>query len=318
MKEIGGYIELDTYTLPMLHEEALAFNLGRNCLAWLIDKKNIKKIKLPYFLCDTVKAICKSIDVKFYYVDENFLPQNIMLEDDEWLYLVNYYGQLSENVIKEYVKQYKRVIVDNVQAYFDKAVVGAYTIYTCWKYFGVPDGAFLVSDDISIKKGYEELDQDVSNERMRCLLGRFESGANAYYLEYMANKKSFVNLPIRKMSLLTNNLLHGIDYDKVKNVRNRNYRKLSEKLSITNRLKLKEVNGAFAYPYWTENGKELRKYLQEKKIYIPLLWPNVIAEMNVDELEYDMALNILPIPCDQRYGEEDMEYICEMLDKFAN
>ena len=26
MKEIGGYIELDTYHLPMLHEDAIALN----------------------------------------------------------------------------------------------------------------------------------------------------------------------------------------------------------------------------------------------------------------------------------------------------
>ena len=29
------------------------------------------------------------------------------------------------------------------------------------------------------------------------------------------------------------------------------------------------------------------------------------------ELEFDMAKNILPIPVDQRYGIEDMEYIVE-------
>ena len=35
MKEIGGYIEFDTYHLPMLHDEAIALNCGRNDLAYL-------------------------------------------------------------------------------------------------------------------------------------------------------------------------------------------------------------------------------------------------------------------------------------------
>ena len=43
MKEIGGYLELDTYSLQMLHDGAIALNSGRNCLAYLIKKKNIKK-----------------------------------------------------------------------------------------------------------------------------------------------------------------------------------------------------------------------------------------------------------------------------------
>ncbi len=42
MKEYGGYIELDTYRLPMLHEGAVSLNCGRNCLAYLIEAKKIK------------------------------------------------------------------------------------------------------------------------------------------------------------------------------------------------------------------------------------------------------------------------------------
>lgn len=43
MKEIGGYIELDTYTGSMLHEDGIKLNCGRNALAYLIKaKKNSK------------------------------------------------------------------------------------------------------------------------------------------------------------------------------------------------------------------------------------------------------------------------------------
>ena len=37
-----------------------------------------------------------------------------------------------------------------------------------------------------------------------------------------------------------------------------------------------------------------------------------------DTLEYDMALNILPLPCDQRYDEEDMEYMIGEIYKCLN
>ena len=41
MKEIGGYMERETYRLPMRHEGAVALNCGRNALAYLIEARNI-------------------------------------------------------------------------------------------------------------------------------------------------------------------------------------------------------------------------------------------------------------------------------------
>ena len=67
------------------------------------------------------------------------------------------------------------------------------------------------------------------------------------------------------------------------------------------------------YPYYVENGFELRKRLQAEKIFIPTLWPAVLNRCNQNELEYQMARNILPIPVDQRYGIEDMDYIIKKI-----
>ena len=44
MREIGGYFELDKYSMPMLHEGAIALNCGRITLAYLIEAKGIEKI----------------------------------------------------------------------------------------------------------------------------------------------------------------------------------------------------------------------------------------------------------------------------------
>lgn len=59
MKEIGGYIELDTYTGAMFHEKAIALNCGRGALEYLCETKMIRKLYLPYFLCDSVPNLCK-------------------------------------------------------------------------------------------------------------------------------------------------------------------------------------------------------------------------------------------------------------------
>ena len=152
---------------------------------------------------------------------------------------------------------------------------------------------------------------------MRFLLGRFERGASEFYEEYGKNEKIFSHKPLKIMSKVTENLLRGIDYSLVKEKRTSNYDYLHQKLGSRNRLKIKHVEGAFSYPLLLEHGEEARKKLIEQKIYVPLLWPNVLREVNENSIEYRYAQNILPLPCDQRYDREDMERICQVIFNFC-
>lgn len=312
-REIGGYIELDKYHLPMLHEDGIALNCGRNALAYLFKSKGIKKIKIPYFICDSVSGICcrEGVEISYYHIGLNFKPVNdLKIHEDEWLYLVNYYGQLSNEEVLDYTSKYKRVIVDQAQAYFKEPLPGIDTLYTCRKWFGVADGAFLYTDTPLD----DDLPQDESYGRMEFLLGRFECSANEFYFEYSKNNEIFATEPIKRMSKLTQNLLHGIDYQAVKWRRVENFRYLHEKLGIVNSLELKD--GDFMYPFMAENGSMLRMKLQQERIYIPTLWPFVLKVMDQDSLEYKMADNILPLPIDQRYGIDDMEYMVKEINAF--
>lgn len=311
MNEIGGYLELENNFGKMLHQEALALNLARNCLAYLIRCKDIKTLYLPYFLCSTAAQACKKegILIKYYSVGMDFIPENFNIRENEWVYIVNYYGQLSNETILELKHKYNNIIVDNVQAYFQPSVDGIDTIYTCRKFFGVPDGAFLYTDNIASIP----LEMDVSYHRMEYILGRYEKAGSDFYSVYAQNEESYNDLPVRKMSKLTANLLHGIDYDFVKKSRTENFVYLHKCFESANKLILTVPDGAFMYPLYIENGVEIRKKLQAKKIYIPTLWPDVFEICSEDQPEYDMAMNILPLPIDQRYGIKDMEYLVEVI-----
>ena len=318
MKEIGGYIEFEHYSGSLLHEDAVALNCGRNCLAYLFKSKGIKKLRLPYFICDSVLNVCEreSVQKEFYHITPSFEPVfgietdgqgGLVLEPGEWLYLVNFYGQLSSAEVCRYVEKYGRVIVDQANDYFAKQIPGADTIYTCRKWFGVADGAFLYTDSVLA----EELPQDASFDRMRFLLGRFECSASDFYAEYSANNNYFARQPIKRMSRLTENLLRGIDYEAVRKTRTENFAFLHESLSKFNELSVKPA--AFMYPLLVENGTAIRKKLQQEKIYIPTLWPAVLKNAAPESLEYRMAENILPLPVDQRYTTEDMKYMADKI-----
>lgn len=317
MKEIGGYIELDSYCLPMLHEKAIALNCGRNALAYLFKAKSIHRILIPRFLCSSVPNVCKRENVaySYYEIGADLLPaQDLILGNDEWLYLVNYYSQLTNEQIAVCAAKYKRIIVDNVQSYFQAPVPGVDTLYTCRKYFGVADGAFLYTDAVL----NEELPVDESFERMRFLLGRYERSAGEFYGEYVANNKLFASEPVKRMSKLTRNLLHGIDYERVRAIREENYLFLHKAFGGINGLPLSDRPGTFMYPLLLENGAEVRKRLQEKKIYIPTLWPDVFGWCGEGDTEYQMAMNILPLPIDQRYGTEELRYMTKEIEKCTN
>lgn len=291
------------------HEQGIALNSGRNALRYLIRGRKIKRIWLPKLLCSAISDTCKeeNVEILYYSIDKQLrpvLPQNL---EGDWLYLINYYGQYSVEEIRHLGRVYKNIIVDNVQAFYTKPIDGLDTIYTCRKFFGVPDGGYLYTDCTPPKK----LQKDESYDRLAFLAGRLERSANEFYLAYRENEQRIDELPLRRMSMVTQNLLRGIDYEQIKKSRERNFSYLHEHLWAINQLELCLPDGPYMYPLLIKDGAEIRKNLQEKNIYIPILWPNVLQECPADSLEYHYATDILPIPVDQRYSVGVMETIVD-------
>lgn len=311
MKEIGGYFGFEKLISKEYYSDLIPLNTARNALAYLIKSRKIKKLYIPYFLCDSVFNVCKreKCDYEYYHIDENFMPVfDKELGEYEYLYVVNYYGRVSNEKVEVIKKQYANIIFDNVQAFFQKPVKDIDTIYSCRKFFGVPDGAYLSTntklDDIKI---------DISKDRMKHILGRFEGTASDYYSDFKSNDHSFAELELRYMSELTHNILGAIDYRNVMKKRDENYAYLANKLDNINSLKSVHPNGPYMYPFYCENGMEVKKKLAEKKVFVATLWPNVLDTVESGMLEYNYSANILPLPCDQRYDENDMSYIIKTL-----
>lgn len=313
-KEIGGYLELDVNTGSIYHDDAIALISGRAALQYLIKLKKIRKIFLPFFICDSVVEACRKehIYFEFYHIDRNFRPIfGKKLGTNEWLYIVNFYGQIDNLEIEDFNDNFSRVIVDNAHAYFQQPVKNVDTLYTCRKFLGVADGAFLYTDG-----RIKGLKRDESFERIRFVLGRFERSAREFYHESSENNRSLSIEPIKLMSRLTDNLLRAIDYDFVKKRRTDNFTVLHGLLKEHNVLTLAVPDGAYMYPFYCENGLVLRAKLQNDNIFIPTLWPEVITNNSNDYLENDYAASILPLPVDQRYDFADMLYIVRKLQAY--
>lgn len=303
MHEIGGYFGLEAFHGQEYYHDLIAVNNGRNALLYLLKARNITKLYIPYFLCNSISDMLErnGYAYAYYHISLDFLPVfDRCLDDHECLYIVNYYGQISNETIMKLQKKHKNVIFDNIQAFFQQPVEEIDTVYTCRKFFGVPDGGY-VSTTARLD---ETLLVDVSMDRMRHVLGRFEGSASDYYADFKANDTLHEELPLRSMSMLTHNLLRAIDYEAVRRKRNENYALLELELGRRNKLRLTMPEGPYAYPFYCENGMEIKKALAVKGIFVATLWPNVLGMDGT--LEKQFAENILPLPCDQRYGQEDM------------
>ena len=301
--EIGGYFGLEELVHSEFYKNLVALNTARNCVAYLVKSKRIRKIYIPKYLCDSIYKVCEreGCDYEFYDVGADFQPEfDKVLQDNEWLYVVNYYGQVTNE--KELKKKFGNIIFDNVQAFFQKPLDGIDTLYSCRKFFGVPDGAYL-STDVSM-----DLEQDISKDRMKHVLGRYEKTASEFYNYYTENEDSYYDLPVRSMSKLTHNIMGAIDYKKVKKTREENFQYLFDNLQNINQIAVKIVEGPFAYPFYMKNGLEIKRKLATKGIYVACLWPTAFQ---FGGMAKDYSENILPLPYDQRYNLEDMKTVCD-------
>ena len=314
MKEIGGYFGLDENRGREYYSNALAFNTARNCLRFLIRHHGIKQIAIPDYNCEAVEGVIQKEDCGYYFypVGRDLKSDISKVRDSDWLYIVNYYGQNSE-FIDAVINAHKNVIVDNVQAFFCMPFKGADNIYTCRKFFGVSDGAYLLPQDNSMQQEYEKLAVDRSGKRLAAVLGRYEDNAESHFKEYQEIEEDLDKLPILKMSSITHWLLRSIDYDHMISVRNSNFSFLQERLDGINEIEVGDNTGSYVYPLLIRNGSNIRKKMIEEKIFISTLWPNVIKSCEKDSDAFYLATNLLPIPCDQRYGIDDMKYIVDTI-----
>ena len=312
-KDIGGYFELENFISHELYSNYIGFSSGRNCLLYIIKERQINKILLPYYLCDSVTnlLINENVEILYYHVDENFIPviEN-EIDDSCYVYIVNYFGILNDSNLLQLKKKYKHVIFDFTHCFFKKAFQNVDTIYNCRKYFGVPDGAYLSTDLDKVDKyglGY-------SSNRFSHLIGRYENTASDFYNDFQQSESTFEEEDLVYMSKLTRNLLGAINYDNVKNVRRTNFKYLHLKLKDYNLLSDKLNDDMdFMYPFMIENAMELRKILIDNHIYVPVLWPNVLENSCINSLEKQFVSNILFLPIDQRYDENDMDLVVTII-----
>lgn len=314
MDPIGGYFSLEIPCGEEYHKEAIRLNTGRNCLEYILRARGYKKVYLPYYICEVVLEPFKKlgVDYEFYHVGiELEIRDQFTIKEREALLYVNYYGLKQHFVEVLAEKVGDRLIVDNTQAFYAKPLEGIDTFYTCRKFFGVPDGAYLYTDKLLD----EEFEQDLSYDYFTFLTKRIDLGAEAGYADFQNLSKHVSGQPIKRMSKLTQRMMQGVDYMGIANQRRANFKQLHGALGVSNTidLQLEEDTIPMAYPYMSP-VKGLREKLIENKIFVARYWPNVLEWTNESDIDFLLAYQMQPLPIDQRYGEEEMNRIINVIE----
>lgn len=319
MNPIGGYFELADYcecgVFP--HHNGRLLNTGRNALEFILRSiGRVRRVYLPYYTCEVVLEPLKRLSIpwSFYAIDLNLeMADKLELGEYEYLIANNYFG-LKDAYIRTLSSIYgDRLIVDCAQAFFAEPLPGIKSFYSCRKFVGVADGGVAYVGTPVDSVDYPE---DSTSDHDSHLYTRKGFGAEAGFKEFQENERKLDNQPIRSLSVKTKEILAHIDYELVVNRRRANWQYLHSLLQERNHLSLPGLDSfacPMVYPFMVEDGERLRRKLIEGKVFVAKYWPNVMDD-GVHKTEFLLSNQIVSIPCDQRYQEEDLERIVELLE----
>ncbi len=313
-------------------DESILFSSGRAAFACILKSIYNKYEKLNYnilipdFLCSSITQVLLDFDYPygFYHVNTDLLPEETdMLTKiscgNYIILLISYFGIVDLSSISEKIKANNAdhiIILDNVQNYFSyNNVLFDFKFNSLRKWFPVPDGAQIVSNNLKIEN-YVKVNQFAQYKFAGNFLKSFRNYINeSVCLELIEKGESILDSDyLCSCSEITRYLLPKINFEEIKHKRQENGLYLH---NLLNEIGIKHL---FSYeaipmfiPIFINDRDKLRKMFFSNNIFTPIHWPYISEQLNGKKNSiYDMELSLI---CDQRYNFEDMKKQVEILKK---
>lgn len=209
------------------------------------------------------------------------------------------------------INKYENIIIDNTQAFFCEILKpNVYSVYSARKFFGVCDGGYLYGK-INMKNDFKK---DISYDRASYMLKKYDLTASSAYDKFQENEQYIDNTTTKLMSDLTTRILSSIDYNNVIEIRNNNFKYLHKWLKDFNMIRIEEenINGAMVYPLLIQKER-IKEHLINNKVYIASYWSEVLDRAKENSFEQQLSKYLIPLPIDQRYDIEDMNFIKDLI-----
>lgn len=321
------------------------YNTGRAAIEVLLTtlkQQGKTRVWLPAFNCSSVyeSALRVGMDVKLYPVNRDLsIPcsfiREVGVESTDIFYVVQFFGSVLTNEFMNMVDTLKResvcIVEDLTLAIFSVKSgffgFGDYIIGSIRKWLPIPDGGFIASKlDLPVRStmgaGYDYSLYYLMAQLMKTEYLKDNTLDKQVFLDISNEgmKALFSDYTIREMSSISRRVLLSFDFDAVAKKRNDNYDELYNLLSGIQGVNLLVRRYEGMCPLGMiisveEKRDELFRYLISNGVYCNIHWRPNDCTQSFEDAAY-LAEHCITIPCDQRYGSEEMHYIYTLVSNF--
>lgn len=316
------------------------------------NRPGIKKTALlPAYMCDSVFWPFERAgwNLQFYHIGKNLEPEaesllaQIKGLQPGLIFIHPYYGFDTLKVLRPMVKTWQSqgicIMEDVTQSYYvtHEKWDADYIIGSLRKWYPIPDGGFAVSNEpfpeefCGENKVFIETKLDLLTKKWSYFHtpGSYEEKKNQKSA-FMAKNRDMEEWldhyekisPLSKESM---QILSSLNEKNARDRRNENCLYLLQQIKNTTKFapvfakenSFEAIDSPLYFPIYAKNREELQKFLVNRDIYAPVLWP--VGKENgkhLSETEQEIYNQILALPIDQRYGLAEMQYIAQALTEY--
>ncbi len=314
---------------PFVTRQTLFLASARSGIALLLKRVAPGRLWLPSFYCNHLLKTLQQcgVPVSLYGIGADLQPVSSDWMDEvaagELVIMVDYFGFPCNLEHKRRLKgQGAMVLEDACQALLSHGVgqEAAFVLHSPRKFLGVPDGGLLV-----VQQRQELLDEQLEAPpaewwlkayRASLLRRAFDqgSGDRGWFQLFQDAEEEAPVTPCAMGELSRLLLLRGFNYGQIARQRISNYRQLARRLGqLAIFPELPEGVVPLGFPVRVAKRDLLRRSLFERQIFPPHHWPiHGVVPPSFSE-SHRLSQEIMTIPCDQRYGNEDMQRIADLV-----
>lgn len=309
------------------------FRSGRDALRAVALRSGYDRVVLPALCCQSVADpfIRSGLQPVFYTLNDRLEPDLEQLEtllSRPSIFLnLNYFGKpfLSGEAVRSLRQTHPEnlYLLDDTQGLLtdpqERNLYDAVAV-SVRKWFALPDGGVLwqrtgSGETMPAQPEFARLRREAMERKSRYL----ESGDPAEKERFRALLGQAVHLidtddTLAGMEPESVSLLRHMDFQAILRRREANCAVLKSLLSLCGNLEFlpdRPRGGGLYFPILVKERDAVQKALAEKDIYCPVIWPLPAECGGGGPVEQKIASSMLALPCDQRYGADDMTMIAE-------
>jgi hypothetical protein len=331
---IGGLFGLECgphpqrLTPPFLTGKEVFLINARSGIWLLVNQLRPPQVWVPSYLCHTItESIDPNITVlRFYEVD-----YDLTIRSNEWVsevasgdlvIFIDYFGYPYDRQFSAGVKEKGAWVMEDASQALLSCHVGTnsdFVLFSPRKYIGVPDGGIL-RVPVSFPLFDIPLEAPATAWWLKALQAtilrrEFDDGVPSRdWFKIYREANNTAPTGAYAMSHLSKSIIeYSVDYLIVAKRRTDNYRTLLERLSAYALFPQMEPDVVpLGFPVRIAKRDSVLQALFDREIYPPVHWPIDGLVPSQYEESHRLSRQIMTLPCDQRYGTEDMERIADV------